>query len=211
MMPAPTKVGAPAPGVGHERHDGRRDDGGDVGAGVEQAGGVGALALREPQRHGLHRGREVAALAQAQGDAGDEEAAHAAHQRVPQGGDAPGDDRHGVSDLAAEAVDEPPEEQQADRVGPLEHGVHVAVLGVGPAQLDVQDRLQQRQDLAVDVVDGGRQEQQEADPPAVPSDRRSARRGHVASGSHPKHTRSQADMHFAHMRRRFTGVGNPTL
>ena len=86
---------------------------------------------------------------------------------VADGREAPGGDRDGVADSRAEAIDEPAEEQQADGVRRLEGRVDLAELGVRPVQLVVEHRLEQREDLAVDVVDRRRQEQQPADEPAV--------------------------------------------
>ena len=98
------------------------------------------------------------------------EAADAADQRVRPGGQAPGGDRGRVADLGAEAIDELAEQQAADRVRGLEHRVRAPELLVGPVQLVVEDRLDQRQDLPVDVVDRRREEQQRADHPAVVTD-----------------------------------------
>ena len=125
------------------------------------------VALGEPVGDRLDRRREIAALAQAQAGARDHEPVRAPHQSVGGRRDAPGRDRDRVADLHPEAIDEPPEPEQADRVGELERRVGHPVLGVGPAELDVQRPLDQREDLPVDVVDGGRQEQQGADDPAV--------------------------------------------
>src|SRR5207237_857337 len=68
-------------------------------------------------------------------------------------------------------VDERAEQQQPDRVGTLKGGVDASVVGVAPPQLVVEDRLQQRQDLTVDVVDRGRQKQQQTDQPAIATHR----------------------------------------
>ena len=99
-----------------------------------------------------------------------EEAADRRHQRVAHGGDAPERDRRRVADLRAVLVDEPAEQEQTDGVGPLEGGVHQAELLVGPPELLVEELLDERQDLPVDVVDRRRQEDERADDPAVLAD-----------------------------------------
>ena len=80
--------------------------------------------------------------------------------------EAPEDDGDGVADLRPVAVDEPPEEEEADGVGPLEGRVHHPELLVRPAELDVEELLDERQDLPVDVVDRRGQEEEAADDPA---------------------------------------------
>ena len=148
-------------------HDQRRDDGADVGAGVEDCGGRSALALGKPQGDRLDGRGEIAAFAEPQRDAREKESADAVDQGVPDGRDAPRGDRNRVADLRAEAVDEPAEEEEADRIGALERTVDVAELLVGPMQLVVEDRLDQGENLPVDIVDRRRKKQQAADDPAV--------------------------------------------
>ena len=104
-------------------------------------------------------------------DAREHEAAHAAHQRVAGGGQAPGGDRDRVADLHAEAIDELAEQQQAERVGAPETkeltSPYCAL--VQPSSTSSVD-LSSAQDLPVDVVDRRRQEQQRADQPAITAD-----------------------------------------
>src|SRR5258706_8601383 len=100
---------SPAEGVGDDGNGGGSDDGADVRTGVEDGRGEGALAFREPERHGLDGGGEVATLADAERHAGGEESAYRADQRVRHGGQTPGEDRDRVADLRAVAVDEPAE------------------------------------------------------------------------------------------------------
>src|SRR4029079_17244987 len=70
-------------------------------------------------------------------------------------------------DAHADAVDPQADEHEAQRVGGLEGGVDVAVLRVGPLDLFLQRRLQHAEGAAVHVVDGGGEEQQGTDDPAV--------------------------------------------
>ena len=60
----------------------------------------------------------------------------------------------------------PAGEQQADRVGELEREDDVGVVDLGPAELLLQRRLEDADDLAIDVVDRRGEEQQRADDPA---------------------------------------------
>ena len=108
--------------------DERRQNGAEICAGVEDAGGQRALALREPLGDGLDGGREVAGFAKAEAEARNAELKHRVGQRVAHGGEAPdGHDDH-VADARADLVDEPSGDQQAERIGELK-GVHdVAVV-----------------------------------------------------------------------------------
>jgi hypothetical protein len=109
---------APAERRGEPGHDRRRDDRAHVGARVEERRRERALALGEPERDGLDGRREVAALADAERDAREEEAADAAHERVAEGGQAPHRDRDGVADLGAGAIDEARRRRAARRRRP---------------------------------------------------------------------------------------------
>ena len=91
-------------------------------------------------------------------------------------GDAPDDQRDDVAFLGAEPVDHPAGEEKGDGVGELEREDDVGVVDLAPAELALQRRLQDPDDLPVDVVDRRREEQQRADHPAVPSDRPGNRR-----------------------------------
>jgi len=109
------------------------------------------------------------ALAQPERNPRREKAVHAADQRMANRSQTPGRDRERVANFRPEAVDEPTEAEQADRVGRLEGRVDLAKLGVGPMQLVVQNGLEQREDLAIDVVDRRGEEEQRANQPAVPA------------------------------------------
>ena len=69
--------------------------------------------------------------------------------------------------LRAEPIHHPAGEQEPDRVGELEREDDVGVVDLAPAELLLQRRLQDADDLPVDVVDRRRKEQQRADDPAV--------------------------------------------
>ena len=79
----------------------------------------------------------------------------------------PGEDRDGVTDLDAETVDEPAEADQTEGVSRLEGRIDVTVLLVRPTQLGVEHRLQEGEDLPVDVVDRRGEEKQGQNDPSV--------------------------------------------
>ena len=95
------------------------------------------------------------------------------------GGEGPDGDGEGVADLCAEFVDETAGGEEADAVGELEalndvlvvvveDGL-VEVVGVGvPAHegKGVEEGLDEREDRAVHVVDGGGEKEEKADEPA---------------------------------------------
>ncbi len=169
-MPSPT------------RGDGGDEDGSDeeagIGAGVEEAGGEGTLFGGEPLGGGLDGGGEVAGLAEAEEDAGDAEAGDTGDQRVAEGSQAPNEDGQGVTGLGAELIDDAAGEEEADAVGDLEGLDDVAVVEViGDLEFGVEIgdpthegkmelRLDEREDRAVHVIDGGGEKEQEADEPA---------------------------------------------
>jgi hypothetical protein len=97
---------------------------------------------------------------------------------VADGGQAPGHDGDGVADLRPDAIDEPAEEEEARGVGELEEGVGQAELRVRPVQLLIEDGLDEREDLPVDVIDGRRYEQQRANEPPIFADRRRGQGAH---------------------------------
>ena len=152
------------------------DDGADVRTGVEDAGGEGALLGGEPLGDGLDGGGEVAGFAEAEHEAGDVEADDRGDEGVAHGGERPDADGESVSQLGAELVDQASGGQQADAVCDLEVDENVAevviedgVVGIGrvPAHEGdlAQARLDEREDIAVHVVDGCRGEEKGADEP----------------------------------------------
>jgi hypothetical protein len=86
----------PAPGAGDIRDAERRDDRADVGPGVVEAGGEGAL-LREPLGDGLVGRRKIARLGEAERGAPEAEGRGRVPEGVADGGGAPADERVGVA------------------------------------------------------------------------------------------------------------------
>src|SRR3989449_11385640 len=87
--PGREKRPAPAQREGNPRDQQGGQHHAHVAARVEDPGGEGPLALREPLRYGLHGGREVAGLADPEQGARHAEAGDAAHQRMPHRGQTP--------------------------------------------------------------------------------------------------------------------------
>jgi len=146
----------------------RRQDRADIRAAVEDAGGEGALALREPIRHGADGSGEVRGLTQAEGKARDAKAQGGAGQRVRHGGGAPQRDGHRIAQARARPIDQAAGEGHGQRIGQLERENDPAVVPVAPAEFYFERRLEQREHLAIHVVDGGGEKQQSADVPAEP-------------------------------------------
>jgi hypothetical protein len=88
-------------------------------------------------------------------------------KRVPDRRQTPRHDRHAVPDLRPESVDERAEEEEPDGVGPLKSRVHLTELLVRPTELGIENGLEQREDLPIDVIDRRRPEEERADEPAV--------------------------------------------
>ncbi len=185
----------PSPVQSDPGHDERGHEGADVGAGVEDACGERAFLLGEPLGGDFDRGRKVARLAEPEreprGDeSGDRRRVGESHEREDCGGgrtedrrfgvrhrgQAPYDQGDGIALFRPQPVDHPAGEQKSDRVGELEREDDIGVVDLAPAELLLECRLQDADDLAIDVVDGRREEEQGADDPAVasnaPGDRR---------------------------------------
>src|ERR1700692_3389529 len=85
---------------------------------------------------------------------------------------------NGIAEARADPVDDRAKTQIADGVGALKPEDDVRVGRLGPTQLGLQCRLQHPDRLSIDVVDGGRREQQPANDPTVAA----YPRGRVVSG-----------------------------
>lgn len=170
--------GVPSPAEGDCGDEHRRDEGGGVGARVEEACGQGAFFGGEPLGCGFDGSWEVAGLAESEKDAGDAEAHDAGDERVADGGASPDENGEGIAGLGAEFVDDPAGEEESNTVGDLEADEDTAVVDVvdglvggvdagNPAhEIEVEERLDEREDRAVHVIDGCGEEEQKADDPA---------------------------------------------
>jgi hypothetical protein len=63
-----------------------------------------------------------------------------------------------AADLGAKPVNKPAKTQQTEAIGTLKGGIDHPEFLIGPAQLGIQDFFNQREDLPVDIVDGGGEE-----------------------------------------------------
>ena len=81
-------------------------------------------------------------------------------------GETPG--RHPDREAAAQAdaIDEPAGAEEGHRGAELERGGHVAVIAIGPAIFALQHRFQQRDDLAIDIVEHDRGKGEDDDRPS---------------------------------------------
>ena len=73
---------------------------------------------------------------------------------------APYDDSDGVAQFAAKFVEHPSAHQHADAIGHLEGRHDIAIVSLRPSQIVLDVRLQQTNDLTVDIVDGCGKEDQ---------------------------------------------------
>jgi hypothetical protein len=78
---------------------------------------------------------------------------------------APDDDRDREAELRPEPIHHAARNQESDGIRELEGKDDVGVVDLGPAELVLERRLQDPDDLAIDVVDGRSKEQQAADDP----------------------------------------------
>ena len=97
---------APTHGGGDDGDKQGGDDGPDIGAAVEDAGGQGTFAAGEPEGDGLDGGGEVGRFADAEHETRHAELQGCAGEGVAHRGQAPDDDREGVTDFDAEPIDD---------------------------------------------------------------------------------------------------------
>ena len=156
-----------------DEHDGA-DHGGDIRAGVEDAGCEGAVFLGEPFGNTLDGGGEVTRLSQTEKGPADAEAERAANQTVRGRRKTPPEDCAGVTEARADLVDQLAGEQKADCVSKLKGGADLAVEDVVDRDLFADFGQEDAQDDSIQVVDGGTEKEQRQDPPTEA-------RGHSAS------------------------------
>ena len=144
---------------------------------LKMPGGERALALREPLRHGLDRGREVRRLADAEQEPRERRSpSRCSRERGAHAGERPPRHRDRQTQLGADAIEDAAPDQHHHRVRDLERDDDAAVIELGPADLLLQVRREDAEHLAVDVVDGRGEEQQRADDPAPSADAGADRR-----------------------------------
>ena len=109
---------------------------------------------------------EVTAFGDSQAKSGGTETDDAVGRGMGDGGQAPEENDQGVTEAHAYAVDDAADAYRAQGIGDLEPEDDVAVVVIGPFKMVHEGRLEDADDLAIDVVDGGGEEEQAADDPA---------------------------------------------
>ena len=92
----------------------------------------------------------------------------------------PGCNRYGVTDLHAETINEPTESKQTNPIGPLEGGINQTKFRICPLKLLIQDRLEQRKNLTIDIVDRGGKKKKSAYGPAISNHPRDSIHGFIS-------------------------------
>ncbi|MCY1173032.1 hypothetical protein D9M73_131810 [compost metagenome] len=170
----------------------RREHRADVGPGIENTGGYGALAGREPQARGFHAGRVVGRFGQAEDEAADHEADRRSGQAVGAGGQAPEQHRAEEHALDADPVDQAALQHETNGVTDLEPEVDVGVVHRRPAHFLGQDGLHDAEGGAVDVVQGGGEKHQRQHAPTGFADSHGAADLVADAASGSAHGRSHA-------------------
>ena len=148
------------------RHGQRRDDRADIAAGVEHTGCQCPLFAWKPFADGLDCRGKVSALRQPQSDARRTKTGDAAGESMRHRRQAPEQDRQRIADAQTDRIHQPSAEEISRGVGEIEPEDGVAVVDLVPAQVALERRLEHADHAAIDVVDGGGEEEQPADPPA---------------------------------------------
>lgn len=86
------------------------------------------------------------------------------------GGEAPAGERQSEAEPRTDAIEEPPDQGHADRVGYLEPERDVGVVSIAPVEDLLEFGREQAEDEPVDVVDRDLGEEQPADHPAKPGE-----------------------------------------
>src|SRR5205085_6982727 len=145
----------------------RRHDRSHITPRIENSGGERAFFSRMPFGYRLDRRRKIPRLTEAQREPHGTEAQHRTHERVRHRRDAPHDNGERKPFPDSEAIDDPAHHQKADRVRNLEREYDVAVIDLAPMELLLESRLQNTDDLPVDVVDRCCKKQEPANDPSI--------------------------------------------
>ena len=155
---------------GDEWNQQRRHDRADVRAAIKNASCKSTLTGGKPIGDGLDRGWKIRSLAGAQHESCGRKLPGISGQRVRHRSQAPDHDGQRIADACPQPVDDASGDGHHGGVSALKGEHHPAEVGFVPAKLPFEDGLQNTEDLAVDVVDSGREEQQPADIPAEVAD-----------------------------------------
>ena len=151
----------------------RGDHRAEIRAAVEYGRGQRALAFGKPFGNSFDGRGKVAGLADRKRAADH----HMHHHQPPDKGientkDGPGDERKRQSELGADFVNEPAHQHRHAGVDSGEKGSQIGEVGVAPAETALFRRraeklLEEADNLPVQVIDGGGEEEQSADDPSV--------------------------------------------
>src|SRR6185369_1429601 len=158
---------APTPFVSNPGHDERCDERADVCAGVENTGGQRTFFFRKPLRHRFDRSGEISRFTEAKKEASDAKPEHGMGQRMAHRRDAPEDYRERESFACADAIDYASDTQEPNRISALKRKDDPAITNFTPTNFVVNGCLENSDHLAIDVVDGGGEEQQRTDGPTI--------------------------------------------
>ena len=158
--------GAPAEAQRDNGNDEWRDNGPDVRAAVEYPRREGAFLFWKPFSYGLDGGREVSRFTDAESKARGYELAPGTRQRMRHCCGAPDDDCQSVAKACAQTVDDAAGDRHHHRVCELKCGDDPAVVRFGPVEVFRENGFEDAENLTIDVIDGGGEEQKTTDDPA---------------------------------------------
>src|SRR5690606_3211362 len=115
--------------------------------------------LRKPFGYRFHARREIPRLPESQTYSCERESCDSSRCGVKHSHHAPYHNRYRISHLGSDAVNEPAETQEAYCIGCRECRNHRGKIGFRPLKLLLKYRLQQPDDLPVNIIDGRCQEE----------------------------------------------------
>src|SRR5262249_47215007 len=134
----------------------------NISTGIEDAGGECALAFRELLRNCLDRSGKTARLSDSETESGQSKFEDRSRRRVSHGRQAPEQNCCRKAHRSSASLDELSDQQRTDPIGHEEHGYDVAVPDLAPPELHLQSWLEQREALAIHLIDRGGKKQQRA-------------------------------------------------
>lgn len=155
----------PAEAYGQPGYGERSDDRADIGSGVKNSSGEGALFFGKPFGDGFDAGGKIRGFAEAEESASDTERKSGGSGGMSDGGETPDRDGDGVTFARAETIHQISAAEETEAVGGLKHAGDVTILYTRPAEAGFQGFCEHTEDLAVEIVDGGSEKKQGADGP----------------------------------------------
>src|SRR5678816_2355013 len=160
------KCRAPSKTERQRRNGQRGDNDAHVGTAVEYTRREGSFLLRKPVGDSSYGGWEIRRFACTQRETRHRERPETRCECVASRCKTPHHNRDGVSQTRADSVDDAARNGHDQRIGELKPEHDPAVIGLIPAKLGLQRWLENAEDLAIDVIDGGCEKQKTADQPA---------------------------------------------